>query len=169
MSEANKQQVGGTHYKQEDNGEEHWDRVHRLKLDYFQGQITKYVERCWKKHGLQDLKKARHFLDKYIELNQGHKGDAELHDIPHATPDASMVINIVQQVKPTAWVGFMFEGADARGFLYTCRKCGAKIYVAPHHNPYTAHQIQDNCTSITAMQPPPPTELEEPTKAYVNQ
>lgn len=63
---ANKRQIGGTHYKT--GGEEHWDRVARLKLDYFQGQITKYVERWKLKGGVQDLEKASHFLDKYIEL-----------------------------------------------------------------------------------------------------
>lgn len=66
MAGANTRQVGGNHYKT--GGEEHWDRVARLKLDYFQGQITKYVERCWRKNGVEDLKKARHFLDKYIEV-----------------------------------------------------------------------------------------------------
>lgn len=63
---ANDQQIGGHHYKV--GGEEHWDRVHRLGLDYFQAQITKYVERWKKKNGVEDLRKARHFLDKYIEL-----------------------------------------------------------------------------------------------------
>ncbi len=63
---ANEQQVGGSHYKV--GGEEHWDRVARLGLDYFQSQITKYVERCWKKNGIQDLEKAAHFLQKYLEL-----------------------------------------------------------------------------------------------------
>lgn len=67
-NEANSRQVGGTHYKV--GGEEHWDRVARLKLDYFQAQITKYVERWRDKGGVQDLEKARHFLDKYIELEQ---------------------------------------------------------------------------------------------------
>lgn len=65
---ANERQVGGQHYKT--GGEEHWDRVQRLGLDYFQGQITKYVERWKLKNGVQDLEKARHFLDKYIELQQ---------------------------------------------------------------------------------------------------
>lgn len=64
---ANETQVGGTHYKT--GGEEHWDRVQRLGLDYFQGQITKYVERWKLKNGVEDLKKARHFLDKYIEIS----------------------------------------------------------------------------------------------------
>jgi hypothetical protein len=63
---ANDRQVGGAHYKV--GGEEHWDRVARLGLDYFQGQITKYVERWKGKGGIQDLEKARHFLDKYIEV-----------------------------------------------------------------------------------------------------
>lgn len=65
---ANARQVGGTHYKADGKGEEHWDRVARLGLDYFQACITKYVERCWKKNGVQDLRKAQHFLDKYLEL-----------------------------------------------------------------------------------------------------
>ena len=65
---ANSRQVGGDHYKQGDGGEEHWDRVYRLGLDYFQACVTKYVERWRLKGGLQDLHKARHFLDKYIEL-----------------------------------------------------------------------------------------------------
>lgn len=68
MSGANARQVGGDHYKT--GGEEHWDRVARLGLDYFQAQVTKYVERCWRKNGIEDLKKARHFLDKYIELQE---------------------------------------------------------------------------------------------------
>lgn len=65
---ANERQVGGAHYKVEPGKEEHWDRVARLKLNYFEAQITKYVERCRKKLGVEDLKKAGHFLEKYIEL-----------------------------------------------------------------------------------------------------
>jgi hypothetical protein len=76
MSEANKIQIGGKHYSTAE-GEQHWDRVHRLGLDYFQAQITKYVERCWEKGGIQDLMKARHFIDKYMELSAGRQGRAE--------------------------------------------------------------------------------------------
>lgn len=68
-SNANQIQIGGDHYKAADGGEEHWDRCWRLKLDYFQSAITKYVERCWKKNGMQDLQKAAHYLQKYIELH----------------------------------------------------------------------------------------------------
>lgn len=68
---ANDKQVGGSHYKH--GGEEHWDRVARLKLDYMQGQITKYVERWKDKNGIEDLRKAQHFLEKYIEQNTPHE------------------------------------------------------------------------------------------------
>jgi len=68
MNEANKRQVGGDHYKV--GGEEHWDRAYRLNYDPFQYIITKWVERHKKKGGLQDLEKAKHALEKYIELIQ---------------------------------------------------------------------------------------------------
>lgn len=66
---ANDIQVGGDHYKQ--GGEEHWDRIWRLHgRGYFVGSITGYVERYHLKNGIEDLKKARHFLDKLIELEE---------------------------------------------------------------------------------------------------
>lgn len=63
---ANTKQVGGSHYRSDI---QHWDYVVANDLDYFQGQITKYVTRWKKKNGLADLHKALHFLEKYIELN----------------------------------------------------------------------------------------------------
>lgn len=65
---ANSRQVAGDHYRLKE-GEQHWDRAWRLYgAAPFQYQITKYVERYKDKNGLQDLEKARHFLDKLIEL-----------------------------------------------------------------------------------------------------
>lgn len=63
---ANERQVGGAHYKT--GPVQHWDMVAQHGLDYFQGQITKYVMRWKAKGGIQDLEKAAHFLEKYIEL-----------------------------------------------------------------------------------------------------
>lgn len=63
---ANDKQIGGSHYKT--NGLEHWDMVVHFKLDYFQGQITKYVMRWRDKGGISDLEKAQHFLEKYMEV-----------------------------------------------------------------------------------------------------
>jgi hypothetical protein len=67
---ANEKQVAGNHYKtMTPDIPQHWDIVALHNLDYFQGQITKYVMRWKNKNGLQDLEKALHFLEKYIELN----------------------------------------------------------------------------------------------------
>lgn len=63
--ESNTHQVGGRHYGLVSF--QHWDAVVLFDLDYFQGQITKYVMRWRKKNGIEDLKKAQHFLEKYIE------------------------------------------------------------------------------------------------------
>ena len=63
---ANKMQIGGEHYRKRGDLQ-HWDVVIHFELDYFQGQITKYVMRWKDKNGIEDLRKARHFLDKYIE------------------------------------------------------------------------------------------------------
>lgn len=73
-SKANDTQVGGTHYAQWGKPQ-HWDLVQMFGWDYFQGQITKYLMRWKVKHAtpegrLEDLKKARHFLDKYIEIEE---------------------------------------------------------------------------------------------------
>lgn len=68
---ANGRQVGGKHYrKQSKSGTQHWDMVWDFNLDYFQGQITLYVMRWRQKGGVEDLEKALHFLEKYIELNK---------------------------------------------------------------------------------------------------
>lgn len=67
MSNANQKQIGGDHYKH--GGEEHWDRVNRLGLNYFQAASTKYIERCYfKGNVVQDLQKAIHYLEKLIEI-----------------------------------------------------------------------------------------------------
>lgn len=66
--EANAVQVGGAHYKTK--AIQPWDYIAANSLDYFQGNIVKYVSRWKDKGGMQDLEKARHYLDKYIELQK---------------------------------------------------------------------------------------------------
>ena len=67
MSEANKTQVGGTHYRR--SAFQHWDLAAELHLGYFEGQVTKYVTRARFKNGLADLQKAAHFTQKLLELH----------------------------------------------------------------------------------------------------
>ena len=137
MSKANETQVGGDHYKMP-GAEEHWDRAWRLQWDPFQYQITKYVERWKKKNGVQDLKKARHFLDKYIELVEA--ADAPLSRMdeqldPVDTVDAA----VTRAINPTAWNEFTYEGGSAGVDYFRCRKCREHFSVVQGMPP-TSHK-----------------------------
>jgi len=69
MEDKNKEQViHPTHYNQ--GKTEMWDYAWEHNLDFFEGNIVKYVTRWRHKNGIQDLQKAKMYLDKLIELNQ---------------------------------------------------------------------------------------------------
>lgn len=63
---ANETQVAGDHYK--DKAIQPWDYITSNNLGYLEGCIVKYVSRYQNKNGVEDLEKARHFLDKLIEV-----------------------------------------------------------------------------------------------------
>ncbi|XZE35391.1 DUF3310 domain-containing protein [Pirellulaceae bacterium SH501] len=66
MPHANSIQHGGDHYKNLQI--EPWDYIAANGLGYFEGSAVKYLTRWKFKNGVEDLKKARHFIDKLIEL-----------------------------------------------------------------------------------------------------
>ncbi len=66
---ANATQVAGTHYK--DKAIQPWDYIVSNNLGYLEGNVVKYVSRWKDKGGVDDLKKARHYLDKLIEVQHG--------------------------------------------------------------------------------------------------
>jgi hypothetical protein len=75
-SAANDVQVGGDHYRL--NGKyQIWDLVVDMGWDFFQGNIISYVHRFRLKGGTDDLRKARHYLDKLIEIEEAKKSEGE--------------------------------------------------------------------------------------------
>lgn len=68
MSTADKRQVGGGHYKGVEPSQEHWNLAVAYQWNYLQAQCIKYLMRYDKKGGVEDLKKAQHFLEKLIEV-----------------------------------------------------------------------------------------------------
>jgi hypothetical protein len=153
--------VGGKHYGLKEY--QHWDMVWDNDLDYFQGQITKYVMRWKEKNGLDDLRKAQHFLEKYIELNEQKAGRFVKTEIP-VPPEgvtqpaeytlvqnpaviedqlAKSAAEFLQYVKPTGWINFSFEGADSNGFLYTCGLCKTEVRCAQFEPPWNKHDAND--------------------------
>ena len=53
-----------------------WDVWSEYGMNAFEGAVLKYLLRWRDKGGVEDLKKARHTLDKLIELEEA-KGDPE--------------------------------------------------------------------------------------------
>ena len=63
---ANEKQVGGTHYK---STMECWDYIIANNLGYLEGTAIKYITRWKKKNGIEDIRKAIHFLEKLVEIH----------------------------------------------------------------------------------------------------
>ena len=65
---ANDTQVGGDHYKSK--AIQPWDYIVSNNLGFLAGNVVKYVTRFGTKGGVVDLKKAKHYLDKLIEVEE---------------------------------------------------------------------------------------------------
>ena len=61
------EQVGGDHYKSD---YQHWDWAVDVGLGPLEYGATRYICRHWKKDGIEDLKKAKHFVIKLRELQK---------------------------------------------------------------------------------------------------
>ncbi len=85
---ANDLQVGGTHYK--DNKIQPWDCIPAWGLGFLDGNAVKYLARWRHKNGLQDLRKAQHYISKLIEEEEARlhiMGDnVPKHSDPFAEP-----------------------------------------------------------------------------------
>lgn len=64
-------QVGGNHYK--DMAIQPVEFIHKNGIGFAAGNVVKYVCRADKKGGVEDLRKARHYIDLLIELQEGEK------------------------------------------------------------------------------------------------
>ena len=69
MSTALDVQEGGDHYKR--MGIQPVEYIYANNLNFFEGNVVKYVTRHRSKNGLEDLKKAQHYLQMMIEMEHG--------------------------------------------------------------------------------------------------
>ncbi len=67
LMDSLKQQVGGNHYKIMKI--QVWEIVDALGLDYYTGNVLKYILRK-KTNRIEDLEKAKHYIDHMIELEK---------------------------------------------------------------------------------------------------
>ena len=66
MTQANERQHGGDHYKKKTI--EPWDFIISNEISFLDGTAIKYLTRWKDKGGIEDLLKARHYIDKLIEV-----------------------------------------------------------------------------------------------------
>lgn len=59
-------QVGGNHYK--NYKIQPTEFIHANNIPFIEGNIIKYVMRHKNKNGIEDLKKAKHYIDLLIQL-----------------------------------------------------------------------------------------------------
>lgn len=75
LQKANEVQHGGNHYKVVKF--QPWDVVLDWELGYLDGTALKYISRWKRKNGLEDIRKAIHFLQKLIEVEEEKIGNGK--------------------------------------------------------------------------------------------
>lgn len=68
MSKANDRQEGGSHYKK--LAIQPWDYILANGIGFCEGNAISYLTRWQDKGGIQDLRKAVHFIEKLIETEE---------------------------------------------------------------------------------------------------
>lgn len=63
---ARKRQVGGKHYTNKKI--QPWDVIEANQMGFFDGNALKYIMRYKEKNGVEDLRKAIHYLERLIEM-----------------------------------------------------------------------------------------------------
>jgi len=66
-------QVGGNHYKEYEI--QPIEFILANKIPYVEGNIIKYICRYKEKNGIEDLRKAKHYIDILIKESLGEKND----------------------------------------------------------------------------------------------
>ena len=132
---ANDKQVAGDHYRAIDKDMQHWDLAVHYQWDPFQYQITKYVMRWKDKHDtharrLQDLEKAKHFLEKYIEV--ARKYDTRNDPVVQNTPVPDLCVDFHED-----WQLEGFFGDNTNH--YKCRHCGVAVRTLSVEEAYGIH------------------------------
>ena len=65
---ASETQIGGSHYSE--MAIQPTEFIHKNGLSFIQGNIIKYVCRYKSKGGIEDLNKAKHYIDLLIEFEE---------------------------------------------------------------------------------------------------
>ena len=72
---ANEKQIAGKHYVCQTI--QAWDYIVSNNIGFLEGNVIKYVSRYKSKNGVEDLKKAMHYLEKLIEVENERNNQSD--------------------------------------------------------------------------------------------
>jgi hypothetical protein len=84
MGKPLEEQVGGSHYKK--LAIQPIEYIHANGIGYMEGNAIKYLTRWRDKGGVQDLEKARHYIDLLIDMETNGLEKLMPHDHPQPEP-----------------------------------------------------------------------------------
>ena len=96
--QANSKQIAGDHYKKYGDLQP-WDVILSWNLGYLEGTALKYIARWRDKGGLDDIRKAVHFLEKLLEVESGK----EQPDSQNKTPSDPALVEKSPRKPPVDW------------------------------------------------------------------
>ncbi len=67
-------QVDGDHYKTKKI--QPWEYIDANELDFWEGNVVKYITRWKDKNGIKDLEKIKHYVD-YLIYREGQKNETK--------------------------------------------------------------------------------------------
>ena len=118
MARETNNQVGGTHYKK--CGIEPVEYIHANGLDFFRGNIVKYVTRDKDKNGAEDIRKVIDYANMILEFDYGilpeakikENGDVVMEE--HEYPHGETIAEAIERKEAEFYTALMKQGLSRR-------------------------------------------------------
>ena len=118
MARQTNNQVGGTHYKK--CGIEPVEYIHANGLDFFRGNIVKYVTRDKDKNGAEDIRKVIDYANMILEFDYGvlpeakikENGDVVMEEQEY--PHGETIAEAIERKEAEFYTALMKQGLSRR-------------------------------------------------------
>lgn len=118
MARETNNQVGGTHYKK--CGIEPVEYIHANGLDFFRGNIVKYVTRDKDKNGAEDIRKVIDYANMILEFDYGILPEAKIKENGDVIveeqeyPHGETIAEAIERTEAEFYTALMKQGLSRR-------------------------------------------------------
>ena len=118
MARETNNQVGGTHYKK--CGIEPVEYIHANGLDFFRGNIVKYVTRDKDKNGAEDIRKVIDYANMILEFDYGILPEAKIKENGYVVmeeqeyPHGETLAEAIERKEAEFYTALMKQGLSRR-------------------------------------------------------